>query len=97
LAMKRRSSSVDQEESRKRPCVQTELLTSLTNILSEIRSIPSHGELSPELLETFKLVMLQIDELSSDESNAEGRLVKDESERCLESWLEDLLAQCEED
>ncbi|CAO3623209.1 unnamed protein product [Cunninghamella echinulata] len=46
-------------------------------------------------METFKVLLLQIEKLSSDESNTEAKLVKDESERCLESWLEDLLAQCE--
>ncbi|KAI8072646.1 hypothetical protein BC940DRAFT_291268 [Gongronella butleri] len=98
--MMKRKASVEQDDDagpNKRPCAQTELLSSLTNILSEIRSIPAHGELSPELLETFKVVMLQIDELSADETDPEARLVKDESERCLETWLEDLVAQCEAD
>ncbi|CAO3645351.1 unnamed protein product [Cunninghamella blakesleeana] len=48
-------------------------------------------------METFKILLLQIEELSLDQSNTEAKLVKDESERCLESWLEDLLAQCEAD
>lgn len=81
----------------KRRCPQTDLLTSLTQVLSEIRSTPSTGEISAEVMETFKILMLQIEELSSDETNVEGKLVKDETERCLESWLEDLVAQCEAD
>lgn len=81
----------------KRRCPQTDLLTSLTQVLAEIRSTPSTGEISAEVMETFKVLMLQIEELSSDETNAEGKLIKDETEQCLESWLEDLVAQCEAD
>jgi hypothetical protein len=46
-------------------------------------------------METFKILMLEIDKLSADESNAEARRMKQESELCLESWFDDLLARCE--
>ncbi|ORZ05428.1 hypothetical protein BCR42DRAFT_428281 [Absidia repens] len=100
--MKRHRSSPESPEealvsSEKRWCPDTDLLTSLTRVLSEIKSTPSTGEISAEVMETFKVLMLQIDELSSDTTNEEGQLVKDESERCLMSWLEDLVAQCEAD
>ncbi|KAI8337639.1 hypothetical protein BC941DRAFT_425820 [Chlamydoabsidia padenii] len=96
--MKRSRSSTPEETGvlpvEKRRCPQTDLLTALTKVLSEIRSTPSTGEISAEVMETFKILMLQIEELSSDE---EGKMVKDETERCLETWLEDLVAQCEAD
>ncbi|KAI8098973.1 uncharacterized protein BX664DRAFT_256348, partial [Halteromyces radiatus] len=97
-SMKRSYSNEEAHSSEKRQrCPQTDLLTALTEVLSEIRSTPSTGEISAELMETFKVLMLQIEELSSDETNLEGKLVKDETERCLESWLDDLVAQCEAD
>ncbi|ORZ14018.1 hypothetical protein BCR42DRAFT_417869 [Absidia repens] len=96
--MKRSGSNIDDEAPmEKRQCPETDLLTSLTQVLSEIRSTPSTGEISAEVMETFKVLMLQIEELSSDETNVEGKLIKDETEQCLESWLEDLVAQCEAD
>lgn len=97
--MKRARSTSPEEDlpTEKRRCPQTDLLTALTQVLSEIRSTPSTGEISAEVMETFKILMLQIEELSSDETNVEGKLVKDETERCLETWLEDLVAQCEAD
>ncbi|KAI9497502.1 hypothetical protein BDB00DRAFT_868536 [Zychaea mexicana] len=74
-----------------------DLLTELTQVLAEIKSTPSSGEISAELLETFKLLMLQIERLSADETNTEAVQMKHESERCLESWFDDLLARCEAD
>lgn len=74
-----------------------QLLSELTSVLAEIRSTPSTGEISAELLETFKLVMLQIERLSSDETNEEARQMRHESDLCLESWFDDLLAQCQAD
>ncbi|KAI9255715.1 hypothetical protein BDA99DRAFT_418669, partial [Phascolomyces articulosus] len=84
----------------KRPRRQSnsnDLLTELTHVLSEIKSTPSSGEISAELLETFKLLMLQIERLSSDETNQEAIQMKHESEKCLEGWFDDLLARCEAD
>lgn len=74
-----------------------DLLAELTDVLAEIRSTPSSGEISAELLENFKLLMLQIERLSADESNTEAVQMKHESDRCLETWFDDLLAQCEAD
>ncbi|KAG2210108.1 hypothetical protein INT46_010313 [Mucor plumbeus] len=71
------------------------LLTELTQVLDTIRSIPSSGEISAEVMETFKVLMLEIDGLPADESNADAKRVKYESEQCLESWFDDLLAKCQ--
>lgn len=71
------------------------LLTELTQVLDTIKSTPSSGEISAEVMETFKVLMLEIDGLSADESNADAKRVKHESEQCLESWFDDLLAKCE--
>ncbi|CAO3589763.1 unnamed protein product [Absidia cylindrospora] len=96
--MKRSGSNIDDDAPmEKRQCPETDILTTLTQVLSEIRSTPSTGEISAEVMETFKVLMLQIEELSSDETNVEGKLIKDETEQCLELWLEDLVAQCEAD
>lgn len=73
------------------------LLTELTAILAEIKSTPSSGEISAELLTSLRLLMLQIESLSADESNTEAKNMKDESEKCLDLWLQDLVAQCEAD
>lgn len=73
------------------------LLTELTDVLAEIKSTPSSGEISAVVLETFKHLMLRIEHLSADGSNAEAAQVKHESERCLESWFDELLARCEAD
>ncbi|KAI8149534.1 hypothetical protein BJV82DRAFT_662829 [Fennellomyces sp. T-0311] len=81
----------------KRARTNDNLLTELTQVLAEIKSTPSSGEISAELLETFKLLMLQIERLSADETNQEAVQMKHESDRCLESWFDDLLAQCEAD
>ncbi|KAI9269914.1 hypothetical protein BY458DRAFT_510257 [Sporodiniella umbellata] len=83
------------EESEKRACVdQNPLLTELTKVLNQINSTPSSGEISAELIETFKILLLEIETLSSDESNPEAMLMKHESDRCLESWFDDLLERC---
>ena len=74
-----------------------DLLTDLTQVLAEIKSTPSSGEISAELLETLKLLMLQIERLSADETNEEAVQMKHESEKCLEGWFDDLLARCEAD
>ncbi|KAI8086909.1 uncharacterized protein B0P05DRAFT_532907 [Gilbertella persicaria] len=71
------------------------LLAELSQVLNTIKSTPSSGEISAEVMETFKILLLEIDHLSAD--NAEARRVKQESELCLESWFDDLLAQCEAD
>jgi hypothetical protein len=99
-----RSSSLNNEdnvkdESLKRSRVETtkneNLLSELSQVLNTIKSTPSSGEISAEVMETFKILMLEIDKLSADESNAEARRMKQESELCLESWFDDLLARCE--
>lgn len=82
---------------RPRSLSNSDLLSELTDVLAEIRSTPSSGEISAELLENFKLLMLQIERLSADESNTEAVQMKHESDRCLETWFDDLLAQCEAD
>lgn len=73
------------------------LLTELTQVLDTIKSTPSSGEISAEVMETFKVLMLEIDRLSADEYNTDAKRVKHESEQCLESWFDDLLAKCEAD
>lgn len=95
-----RSSSFSSEDQLpKRSCVEntnnTNLLSELSEVLNTIKSTPSSGEISAEVMETFKILMLEIDKLSADESNAEARRMKQESELCLESWFDDLLARCE--
>ncbi|KAL0077974.1 hypothetical protein J3Q64DRAFT_1767136 [Phycomyces blakesleeanus] len=83
----------------KRACLEepADLVVELTSVLAEIKSTPSSGQISAELLETLKGLMLQIEHLSADKSNTKAREMKDESDRCLESWFDDLLAQCEAD
>ena len=73
------------------------LLTELTDILAEIKSTPSSGEISAELLNSLRLLMIQIENLSADESNIEAKHMKDESDKCLDLWFQDLVAQCEAD
>ncbi|KAG1473815.1 hypothetical protein G6F56_000732 [Rhizopus delemar] len=83
------------DDSEKRPRTdQNNLLTELTQVLNQINSTPSSGEISAELIETFKILLLEIEELSADESNLEAKLMKHESDRCLESWFDDLLERC---
>ncbi|KAG0162769.1 hypothetical protein DFQ28_000883 [Apophysomyces sp. BC1034] len=99
-SQKRSHSSLEEcdESSSKRACTGTsDLLTELTQVLAEIKSTPSTGEISAELLGTLRLLMLQIERLSADESNTEARHMKDESERFLGSWFDDLVARCEAD
>lgn len=80
----------------KRPRNNT-LLTELNDILAEIKSTPSSGEISAELLNSLRLLMIQIEDLSADESNTEAKYMKDESDKCLDLWFQDLVAQCEAD
>ncbi|KAG2234717.1 hypothetical protein INT48_004155 [Thamnidium elegans] len=88
--------SVEPDLDSKRPRNNT-LLTDLTDILAEIKSTPSSGEISAELLNSLRLLMLQIENLSTDESNTEAKFMKDESDKCLDVWFQDLVAQCEAD
>ncbi|KAI9318026.1 hypothetical protein BX666DRAFT_1877110 [Dichotomocladium elegans] len=90
-------SGTSSRKKQSRLCSSADLLAELTNVLSEIRSTPSSGEISAELLETFKIVMLQIEHMSSDSTNTEAAHIKHESGRCLDSWFDELLAQCEAD
>ncbi|GAA5815216.1 hypothetical protein MFLAVUS_008722 [Mucor flavus] len=92
----KRSLSVEPDLDSKRPRNNT-LLTDLTDILAEIKSTPSSGEISAELLNSLRLLMLQIENLSTDESNTEAKFMKDESDKCLDVWFQDLVAQCEAD
>ncbi|KAG2231251.1 hypothetical protein BDF21DRAFT_407171 [Thamnidium elegans] len=95
-----RSSICEQEDSTsKRVCVEdnSSLLSELSQVLNTIKSTPSSGEISAEVMETFKILLLEIDQLSADESNIEAKQMKQESELCLESWFDDLLARCEAD
>ncbi|OBZ88564.1 hypothetical protein A0J61_03381 [Choanephora cucurbitarum] len=91
-----RSPSVERDQDlTKRARHDESLLSELSQVLNTIKSTPSSGEISAEVMETFKILLLEIDRLSAD--SAEARRVKQESELCLESWFDDLLAQCEAD
>ncbi|SAM00175.1 hypothetical protein [Absidia glauca] len=72
-----------------------DLLTRLNSILMEINTTPSTGEISADLLGQLRHLMLRIEELAADESNTEARRLKDESDKYLEQWFEDLVAQCD--
>ncbi|KAI8336076.1 hypothetical protein BC941DRAFT_428271 [Chlamydoabsidia padenii] len=74
-----------------------DLLTRLTEILVEIKTTPSTGEISAHLLGQLRYLMLRIEELAADENNVEARQLKDESDKYLELWFEDLVAQCDAD
>ncbi|KAI9246826.1 hypothetical protein EDC94DRAFT_498048, partial [Helicostylum pulchrum] len=100
LNKRSRSSNCEQEDSTpKRVCVEdnSSLLSELSQVLNTIKSTPSSGEISAEVMETFKILLLEIDQLSADESNIEAKQMKQESELCLETWFDDLLARCEAD
>ncbi|SAM05881.1 hypothetical protein [Absidia glauca] len=73
------------------------LLERLSKILVEIKTTPSTGEISADLLGQLRQLMLRIEELAADESNSEARQLKDESDKYLEMWFEDLVAQCDAD
>jgi hypothetical protein len=94
---------ITEDSTNKRACVETDnnnnasLLSELSRVLNTIKSTPSSGEISAEVMETFKILLLEIDHLSADESNVEAKQMKQESELCLESWFDDLLARCEAD
>ena len=98
-----RSASEERETSaEKRVCFQeknnsSDLLSELSQVLNTIKSTPSSGEISAEVMENFKILLLEIDHLSADESNVEAKQIKKESELCLETWFDDLLARCEAD
>jgi hypothetical protein len=95
MSNKRSRSPCVYDDSEKRPCTdQNNLLTELTQVLNQINSTPSTGEISAELMETFKILLLEIEQLSADDSNLEAKAVKHESDRCLESWFDDLLERC---
>ncbi|KAI8373754.1 hypothetical protein BD560DRAFT_394264 [Blakeslea trispora] len=90
-----RSPSVEKDQDQTKRARQDEsLLSELSHVLNTIKSTPSSGEISAEVMETFKILLLEIDRLSD---SAESRRVKQESELCLESWFDELLAQCEAD
>lgn len=96
----RSSSTEPTDSSPKRACDHdnsTGLLSELSQVLNTIKSTPSSGEISAEVMETFKILLLEIDQLSADESNVEAKQMKQESELCLENWFDDLLARCEAD
>ena len=97
MTSKKRSLTPESTSTPKRAKTNDNLLAELTQVLAEIKSTPSSGEISAELLETFKMLMLQIERLSADETNEEAVQMKHESERCLESWFDELVARCEAD
>ncbi|CAO3582132.1 unnamed protein product [Absidia cylindrospora] len=74
-----------------------DLLARLTDILTEIKTTPSTGEISADLLGQLRHLMLRIEDLAADDNNTEARQLKDESDKYLELWFEDLVAQCEAD
>ncbi|KAF1807407.1 hypothetical protein V8B55DRAFT_1465389 [Mucor lusitanicus] len=84
------------QENKKRPRTDN-LLTELSDILVEIKATPSSGEISADLLNSLRLLMLQIESLAADETNIEAKTLKDESDNCLELWFQELVAQCEAD
>lgn len=84
------------QENKKRPRTDN-LLTELSDILVEIKATPSSGEISADLLNSLRLLMLQIESLAADETNIEAKTLKDESDTCLELWFQELVAQCEAD
>lgn len=97
--LKRSISSTDDtlsQENNKRPRTDN-LLTELSDILVEIKATPSSGEISADLLNSLRLLMLQIESLAADETNIEAKTLKDESDSCLELWFQELVAQCEAD
>lgn len=96
-SLSRDNDDTDQHVESKRTRTDNNLLSDLTDILSQIKSTPSSGEISAELLSSLRLLMLEIESLSADESNTEARLMKDESDKCLDLWFQDLIAQCEAD
>lgn len=73
------------------------LLERLSEILVEIKTTPSTGEISADLLGQLRQLMLRIEELAADDTNSEARQLKDESDKYLEMWFEDLVAQCDAD
>ncbi|KAI8986569.1 hypothetical protein BDB01DRAFT_614971 [Pilobolus umbonatus] len=91
----------DEDHNGKRVChgqieeKNTTLLSELSEVLNTIKSTPSSGEISAEVMETFKILLLEIEHLSADETNIEAKKMKYESDLCLESWFDDLLARCE--
>lgn len=98
MSNKRSRSPSIVDSSEKRLCIdQNNLLSELTQVLNQINSTPSSGEISAELIETFKILLLEIEQLSADESNLEAKAVRYESDRCLESWFDDLLERCGDD
>lgn len=90
------STTIIETDQVKRPRNNT-LLTELNDILAQIKSTPSSGEISAELLNSLRLLMIQIEDLSADESNTEAKDMKDESDKCLDLWFQELVAQCEAD
>ncbi|ORX56335.1 hypothetical protein DM01DRAFT_1334807 [Hesseltinella vesiculosa] len=74
-----------------------DLLRQLTEILTEIQTTPSSGEISADLLGQLRFLMLQIEQLAADENNTEARQLKEESDAYLSLWFDDLVAQCEAD
>ncbi|KAI8641723.1 hypothetical protein BD408DRAFT_329129, partial [Parasitella parasitica] len=73
------------------------LLAELSHILSEIKATPSSGQISADLLNSLRLLMVQIESLATDETNIEAKTLKDESDACLEEWFQELVGQCEAD
>ena len=84
----------DQEPKKKRPRESDQLLDDLTQILAQIRSTPSTGEISADLLSSFRILMLQIESMSSDRSNIEAKDMRDQTDRYLDAWFQELIVEC---
>lgn len=74
-----------------------DLLKRLSDILKEMKTTTSTGEISAELLGELRMLLLHIEELAADDDNIEARQLKDESDNYLELWFDELVAQCEAD
>jgi hypothetical protein len=99
--VRKRSLSPDAEtrdDEKKKMCTENDkLLNQLTDILDQIKSTPSTGEISAELLSSLRVLLLQIESLSADETNEEAKNMRDETDRYLDVWLQELVQQCEAD
>ncbi|KAI8887129.1 hypothetical protein K501DRAFT_283426 [Backusella circina FSU 941] len=99
--VRKRSLSPDAEnrdDKKKKMCTENDkLFNQLTAILDQIKSTPSTGEISAELLSSLRVLLLQIESLSADETNEEAKNMRSETDRYLDVWLQELVQQCEAD
>ncbi|KAI8357818.1 hypothetical protein BD560DRAFT_406253 [Blakeslea trispora] len=94
--IRKRSLSIenDEEQRKKRPRENDQLFDDLTHILEQIRSTPSTGEISADLLNSFRVLMLQIESMSLDRSNTEAKDMRDQTDRYLDAWFQELIVEC---